>query len=48
MEMNNENMFDDGDSFVFDHDSPDWKHNCFHFITLNIRNGGYSNLNMVL
>jgi hypothetical protein len=48
MEMNNENMFDDGDSFVFDRDSPDWKHNFFRFITLNIRNGGYSNLNMVL
>jgi hypothetical protein len=48
MEMNNENMFDDGDSFVFDCDSSDWKHNFFRFITLNIRNGGYSNLNMVL
>jgi hypothetical protein len=48
MEMNNENMFDDGDSFVFDHDSPDWKHKFYHLITLNIWNGGYSNLNMVL
>jgi hypothetical protein len=38
----------DSDSFVFDHDSPDWRHDFIHLITLNIRNGGNSNLNVVL
>jgi hypothetical protein len=38
----------DSDSFVFDHDSPNWSHAFIHLITLNIRNGTNSNLNVVL
>jgi hypothetical protein len=38
----------DSVSFVFDRDSPNWRHDFIRLITLNIRNGGNSNLNVVL
>jgi hypothetical protein len=38
----------DSDSFVLDRDSPNWSHDFIHLITLNIRNGTNSNLNVVL
>ena len=36
------------DAEVFDHDSPDWQHDFLRLITLNIRSGRNSNLNVVL
>ena len=48
MTDDDERLDDDDLSFVFDRDSPDWQHNFIRLITLNIRNGGYSNLNVVL
>jgi hypothetical protein len=36
------------DDVVSDQNSPDWQHDFLRFITLNIRCGRYSNLNVAL